>query len=191
MPEDLVISSTKPTAIPVPLGTDKRKAASVRTPFQYLANWAQWLDDKLAGLMSGSQTFAALNGAIITADEIRTAAAKIAGYLHSRDGVGFSFMPLKVVLQIDAASTLQRNRVHVLTALATDSADWTMSDAADTLTGTAAQAGDWVIIAVGAHPGTITLKASTGATIQAHTAAGVRYGMYIRSGSAGTWYKVL
>lgn len=190
MPQDLVIESVKPTVVSVPVGTDKRKAASVRTPLQQLANWAQWLDDKLAGLMAGTNTFTALNGGIVTVNEVRAAALKCAGYLFSRDGVGYGFMPLKRVAQIDAASTLQRNRVHVLNALGTSSADWTMSEAADSLTGAAAQAGDWVFVAVGNFAGTITLKDSTGSTIQAFNGAGVRYGFFIR-GATQSYERVL
>ncbi len=81
MPDTLTLVSAKDTSVVVPIGTDLRKAASVRTPFQTLANWLLYLDDRLAAVLSGAQTFSTLNGATVTCNTVN------AGTVNSVDAV--------------------------------------------------------------------------------------------------------
>lgn len=92
MPEALVIVSAKPSEVTVPLGTDKRKAASVRTPFQQLANWLQWLDDRVANMLTGALAFTSMHAANATVDvkisagQVEAVTGKFSGLLEALAG---------------------------------------------------------------------------------------------------------
>ncbi len=158
MPDTLTLASTKNTSVVVPIGTDFRKAASVRTPFQTLANWLLWVDDKLAAALAGTQAFAALavtGNATVGGTLGVTGTLSVTGDIAA--GGGLMRKGFAANVASDSDQSIERNAVTICAPVGSGPYIWTIFGASQ-------QDGDWVEVFCNTA-GTCTLKDPGGGTL--------------------------
>lgn len=202
MPDTLTPVSQDDTAnVVVPIGTDKRKALTVRTPLQALLNTAQYLKDLIANLRTGavhmaSPYFDTFNSPSMSSGGSGSVLAnltQVTGTIGRSGTGGFNKLALQQAEHANADQTVERNCVHIMSNLDNANCAWTLSEDPDALTGAGIARGDWVVIALPAsgYSGTLTLKKAGGSTIMTMTAVGAARVMLVRNNGNNDWQRVL